>query len=174
MNISLPAFSIPSRFQNFEWTSPNVENTLSTPALDEVALNNWSIDVSSQLLWLWMPSGNGTNWIHYFWHKHALVEWTCLCLIVYYAGHQIRIVFSVYVSWPCLFPQHFNHCSYIEDLTDWLKTGNPLADIFDFVGNVHIDLALMFLTNLEDNRPVLEIACQAVCHCVPPYNLWHD
>jgi len=39
INTSLPAFSIPRRFQSFERTSPNVENTLSAPALDEVALS---------------------------------------------------------------------------------------------------------------------------------------
>ena len=82
---------------SFEWISLNVENTFSTPALAEVAPNNWSISVSSLsvcLLLLWMPPGNGTNWIHYFSHKHVLVEWACLRLIVYYAGHQIRIVYQ--------------------------------------------------------------------------------
>jgi len=85
--IWIPAFSILRWFRSFKWTSLNVENSFSTPALDEEP----SV---SQSLWLWMPPGNGTNWIHYFWCKYVLVEWICLCFIVYYAGHQMRIVFQ--------------------------------------------------------------------------------
>jgi len=63
---------------------------------------------------------------------------------------------------------------------DWLQPDEETfsisldANIFHFVSNVGVDLAPVFLTSLEDNRPVLEIACQAVCHCVPSYILWHD
>lgn len=34
INVSFPAFAMPNLFLNFECTSPKVENTLSTPAVD--------------------------------------------------------------------------------------------------------------------------------------------
>ena len=39
MNTSFPAFSVPSRFRIFDCTSPKVENTRSTPALDTTAVS---------------------------------------------------------------------------------------------------------------------------------------
>jgi len=46
MITSMPAFPISRRFQSFQWTSPKVENILSTPALDQ----QLSISVSSLLV----------------------------------------------------------------------------------------------------------------------------
>ena len=40
MKTSFPAFSVPSRFRIFQCTSPNVENTRSTPALDATAISS--------------------------------------------------------------------------------------------------------------------------------------
>jgi len=63
---------------------------------------------------------------------------------------------------------------------DWLQPDEEIfcisldANMFDFVGNVCIDLTPMLLTNLMANGPVLELTCQAVSHYVLPYSMWHD